>query len=119
MSKDYYYLQKTKKYFEERGYLVEKSEKTYRVYKEEEDRVIFVKADMFCSDLIAMSNENVCFVQVKANKGDISKAIKKYKKLKRPKCRCVKFLVVAWEPRKKEPFIIDIDDVGEIRWKSR
>ena len=114
MGKDYYYLRKTIDYFKERGYEVEKLEKTYRVYDEEKDSVIFVKRDIFCSDLLAMNENEVIFIQLKTNKSDISKGIKAYKRMKRPVGRWnIKFWVVSWEKRKKNPIIVDVDEVLE------
>ena len=114
MAKDYYYLRKTIDYFKEKGYEVEKLEKTYRVYDEEKDSVIFVKRDIFSSDLLAMNENEVIFIQLKTNKSDISKGIKAYKRMKRPVGRWnIKFWVVSWEKRKKDPIIVDVDEVIE------
>lgn len=112
MGKDYYYLRKTKKYFEDKGYIVEKLEKAYRVYKD--GKVIFVKTDIFNSDLLAMNEREVIFIQLKTNKGHLSEGIKKYKKMERPVSQAgVKFWVISWEKGKKEPIIIDVDEVEE------
>jgi len=114
MAKDYYYLRKTIDYFKKKGYEVEKLEKTYRVYDKKRNNVIFVKQDIFNSDLLAMNENEVIFIQLKTNKSDISKGIKAYKRMKRPVGKWnIKFWVVSWEKRKKNPIIVDVDEVLE------
>lgn len=109
MAKDYYYKKKTKDYFEKLGYSVEYLEKMHRIYDRNKNKVLFVKKDLFNSDLLAMNEKEIIFIQLKSNKAHVSEGIKAYKKMKRPINESIKFWVVYWE--KGKPVFVDVNEV--------
>ena len=48
-----YYKLKTKKWYEKQDYAVESIEKSYRIYDRDNDKIIFVKKDLWGGDLVA------------------------------------------------------------------
>ena len=69
--------------------------------------IIFIKRDLFASDLLAMNEEKIIFIQSKLGKKNIADAFKKYKELKTP--TGVKKWIVVWEIRVREPEIIEVE----------
>jgi len=98
-----YYRLKTKKWFEKEGYLVENLEKSQRIFTKK--GVIFIKKDIWGSDLIAKNNKEIIFIQVKSNRTDINKGIKEIEGTVWPEF--IKRVIVIWEPRAREPEIIN------------
>ena len=102
-SKGNYYRLRTKKWLEEKGYLVENAEKSQRIVTKDrttgELKVLFIKKDIWGADLIARNAESLVFVQVKANKGDISKGMKELSRGPWPPS--VGRWVAYWPPRRR------------------
>lgn len=106
-----YYKYKTKKWFEKQGYCCDYLEKLQRVYSN--GQLIYVKRDLFASDILAFNQNEIIFCQVKSGKKDtginIKKAIEEFSKYPFPKF--VKKWIVLWRERQQEPDIIDVDEV--------
>jgi len=101
-----YYKLKTKKWLTEQGYQCDYLEKLGRIFNPKTKSVIFVKRDMFASDILAMSKDDLIFVQVKFGKKNIASAYKEFDKYVFPSF--VKKWIVVWELRAREPEIIEI-----------
>lgn len=97
VKKGNYYKYKTKKYFVDRGYVVEYSEMYLNKGK------FMVKKDLFFSDLIAVRSDRVIFIQSKVNKKNLADARTKYKTLSVPPN--VYKVIIIWEPKIKTPTI--------------
>jgi hypothetical protein len=69
-------------------------------------RMIPQKKDQFASDLLAVSEDEIIFVQVKMGKNHVSEARKAFDQFVFP-CFAQKW-IVAWEPRVREPIIIKV-----------
>ncbi|KKL17095.1 hypothetical protein LCGC14_2489020, partial [marine sediment metagenome] len=67
MSKGSYYVTKTIAFYRSQGYHVEKLEKLMRIVTKDK-RVVFIKRDLFGCDVLAVSEEEILFIQVKSNK---------------------------------------------------
>lgn len=104
VQKGNYYRLKTKKHLEADGYEVVNMEQSQRIWTKK--GTIFIKKDIWGADLCAKNDKEIIFIQVKANKGDISKGIKELKKTVWAKF--IKLWVVYWQPRAREPEIIEI-----------
>lgn len=115
MKKGNYYKKKTKEWLEKEGFYCEYLEKLQRIYTQ--GRIIYVKRDLFGSDLLAMNGEKIVFVQVKSgskNTGiNYKKAIEEFKKYPFP--NFVDRWIIIWKERQKEPEIIDLKDINERR----
>ena len=101
-SKGTYYANKTKKYFETLGYQVVKAEISKMQWIG--GHTIMGHTDIWASDLIAMSEKEIIFIQVKTHITDVSHAKKDFDKIIWAKC--VKKYIVRWELRAREPIII-------------
>ena len=105
-----YYLLKTRDWFKDKGYEVEIIEKTQRIVTKD-DRgkqfVMFMKKDLWGGDLVARNRDELIWVQVKSNKGDIGRGIKQLSEDDNWPDN-VKRLVVCWEPRVREPEIVEV-----------
>lgn len=93
-----YYRRKTKQWLEEQGYTVMTTEISTKRKTH----------DVFGCDLMAMNGKHLVGIQVKSNKGDISKGVKELKVWPWPKCKCIKLWVVHWPTRAKEPVIREV-----------
>ena len=107
MTKGNYYKYKSKKWLEEKGYKVEYLEKLQRIYDKKNNKVIFVKVDLFASDILAISKDEIIFVQVKLNKKNIAEAIKEFNKYPFP--NFATRWVLVWTPRVGEPEIVNVE----------
>lgn len=101
-----YYVGRTILYLKKYGYLVEKMERS--IPMRFGGRLKMIRSDIWFSDLIALSSENIILVQVKFNsKGNegnnISTAKKNYRTLPSP-IGLLKW-VVEWNPGMSEPKI--------------
>jgi hypothetical protein len=121
MTKGNYYKRKTKDFFVKQGYVVEYMEKLQRIVttgedkkgKEKKQKLIWVKKDLFASDLLAIGNGEVIFIQVKSgNKTtgiNIKKAVEEFNRYPFPDF--VKRYIVVWRERQRDPEIIDTFEV--------
>ena len=105
-----YYLLKTRDWFRDLGYEVEIVEKTQRIVTKDskgKQFVLFSKKDLWGGDLVARNREELIWIQVKSNKGDIGRGIKQLAEDDNwPES--VKRWVVLWEHRAKEPEIVEV-----------
>ena len=102
-----YYKLRTKKWLESEGYQVGTLEKMFRIYDEKKKMALFVKRDQFASDLLAVSDKEVIFVQVKFNtaRGKTAEAIREFNKFSFPKF--VSKWIVIWQKGASEPEIVE------------
>lgn len=102
-----YYKLKTKAWLEEKGFQIATMEKYRRVFSD--GKVIMIKQDQFASDLLAVNDKEIIFVQVKYNRGrksnNVAEAIKNFHKFTFPDF--VKKWIVVWGYREREPEIIE------------
>ena len=107
-----YYLIKSRDWMRDKGYEVEIVEKTQRIVTREpngKQHVLFAKRDLWGADLVARNKEEIIWIQVKSNRGDIAKGIKQLSVDDLwPEDSCVKRWVVYWEPRTREPEIVEV-----------
>ena len=110
VQKGTYYKGRTKKWLEEQGYSVGSLEKMMCVKKN-----IFIKKDQFASDLLAVGNGQVIFVQVKSGKTALYKvkeAIREFAKFDFPEF--ADRWVVCWVERVRKPIIVDIKNIPAV-----
>lgn len=85
-------------------------EKTQRIVTKDDKGkqfVLFSKKDLWGGDLVARDKEEMIWIQVKSNKCDIATGIKQLSEDDEwPEF--VKRWVVYWEPRTREPEIIEV-----------
>ena len=103
-SKGNYYKLRTKRWLEKKGYQVSFLERLQRIYVK--GKVIFIKKDQMASDLLAVSESEIIFVQVKLNRNNIAQAVKEFSKFEFP--AFVGKWIVVWEVRAREPEIIEV-----------
>jgi hypothetical protein len=113
-SKGNYYKIKTKRWFEEKGYLCEYLEKLQRIVTKDKksgnEKIIWIKRDLFYSDGIAiLPDKEIIFWNSKFGKSNIAEGFKNYNNLKLPKIPQIKKWLVVWEVRKQEPEIIECE----------
>lgn len=105
-----YYRLRTKKWLQAHGWTVENAEKRQRVVTKDrlsgEDRVLFIAKDLWGADLVAINGEEILFVQVKSNPGDIAKGMREL--VRHPYPPSVRLWVVYWVPRSREPEIHEV-----------
>ena len=110
IKKGNYYRLRTKKWFEDHGYCVEVLERRKGVFikdkKTGQGKIIFTATDIFGSDLLAMKETEIIFIQVKTHQGDVLKGLNEF--LKYPFPSFVKRQVVRWELRAREPEIKEL-----------
>ena len=103
VQKGSYYKARTKKWLEGKGYQVGFLERMFMLYIK--GKMIPIKRDQFGSDLLAISKDELIFVQVKLNKKNIAGAYKEFDSFIFPPF--AKKWIVVWTPRVKEPEVID------------
>ena len=91
-----YYRNRTRQWLEQEGWTVAVAETNYGVYTG--DRVVYVKRDLWGGDLIAKNEEEIVWVQVKANDGDVAAGAKQL--LAAGPWPGVSLWVVYWPPRR-------------------
>jgi len=101
-----YYRRKTVNWLKDLGFQVETLEKLQRVYTG--GKILFLKKDIWGSDLIAMNQDKLVFVQVKLNKKNISSAKIEFNKYIWPKCNKIEKWIVVWTPKQKQPEVIKL-----------
>jgi hypothetical protein len=108
-SRGNYFKSKTKKYFQAKGYTCEYIE-TYATYWNPATRSRgFIKRDNFASDGIAMNNQEIIFWNSVLNRKNISEHVKRYLEFTWPASPAIRRMVIVWEPRKKEPELIEVN----------
>lgn len=109
MNKGNYYKLRTKKWLEKKGYSVAIMEKMFRIFnRQNPEKIIYTKTDQMGSDLLAMNSEQLIFVQVKYNtaRGKVNEAIREFAKYPFPDF--VDRWIVIWEPKGREPEIVEV-----------
>lgn len=108
IQKGNYYRLKTKKWLERRGYFVETVEKRASVHVGA-GRIVYVTRDLWGADLLAsnLDPEELLVVQVKGNKGDISKGVHELRAGKWPISK-VRRIVVWWPHMAREPHVVEV-----------
>jgi hypothetical protein len=104
-----YYKTKTKKWFKEKGYLCEYLERLQRITRENNKGIkqtIYIKRDIWGADGMAMNEEEIIFWNSKKGKAHLSSGKKEFTKYPYPPY--IKRWLIVWEPRVKEPKIIEI-----------
>ena len=128
MNKGNYYKKKTKDWLVKEGYTCEYLEKLQRIFippkkgeklekkkqfSKRTGKLLYVKRDLFASDILAMKRDKVIFVQVKSGgKGtgiNIKGAIEEFNKYPFP--NFIDRWIVIWKDKEKEPEIVDIKEV--------
>ena len=104
-----YYKYKTKKYLEDKGYDVDFLERYIRWLDKKTNSVKMFKKDIFSSDIIAMNENELIFIQVKQGKKNIAEAIKKFNTYHFPKF--VGLYIYVWDKGYKEPEILDVREI--------
>jgi len=106
-NKGNYYKLRTKKWLKEKGYEVSTMERMQRIVNEKNGEVLFIKKDQLGSDLLATNSEQIIFIQVKLNRNNVAEGVKELAKQKLPSF-CERWVVI-WEPRAREPEIIEVE----------
>ena len=107
VQKGTYYKGRTKKCLEGQGYSVGTLDKMMCVKKN-----IFIKKDQFASDLLAVGNGKVIFVQVKSGETALYKvkeAVREFEKFDFPEF--ADRWVVCWAERVRKPIIVDVKNI--------
>ena len=105
-----YYMMKTRDWLKKLGYQVEIVEKTQRIVTKDDKGkqfVLFSKKDLWGGDLVARNKEELIWIQVKSNKGDIGRGIKQLSEDEDWPDH-IKRWVICWEPRQREPEIVEV-----------
>ena len=115
-----YYVNRTKQWLEDQGYMVERVEHSERIMvrdrKTGELKVIFRKRDLWGADICCRNEEHMIFVQVKSNRGQVSDGIKQLSVGPWP--RYIGRWVVWWPLRRRMddgPEIVEVDKLQEVR----
>ena len=98
-----YYRLKTKHFYEAEGYEVANAE--VKKPMPIKGRMVWIATDIFASDLIAMNGKEILFIQVKTNRGDVSKAVAEFAKHQFPPT--IRKIVVCWPERASVPEIFE------------
>jgi len=107
-AKGNYYKLRTKKWLEAKGYAVAFMERVMWIPpKEPGGRMIPVKKDQFGADLLAVTATEIVFVQVKLNRNNIAAGRHEFAKFTFP--TTTQQWIVIWEPRQREPEIIEME----------
>lgn len=104
-NKGNYYKLRTKKWLEKKGYQVAFLERMMWIFTKDK-KMIPIKKDQFGSDLLAVNEDQIIFVQVKFNRSNVADAHKEFAKYTFPKF-ADKWIVV-WEVRAREPEVIEV-----------
>lgn len=112
-TKGTYYRKRTKEWFDKRGYRTEYLEKYSRGFLK--GRVFIMKKDLFASDGLSIGNGEIIFWNSKLGRDHISHGIKDFKKIGFPKCPQIKVWLVIWEPNARDPDIVDVNEVEDVK----
>jgi len=112
-----YYRTRTKKWLVREGYDVVVTEVTQRVTRKDRETgelsTIFIKHDLWGADLLAINDERIVAVQVKANAGDISRGLKELAGAPWSRSRSVEMWCVHWPARRLMTQGPDVHEVQE------
>jgi len=103
VNKGNYYKLKSRDWLRGKGYTVEIIEKVQRIFKD--GKVIFAKRDLFGADLMACNETETILANSVLNRKNIASHIQQFHKFPGGG---LKRWIVVWEPRVKEPEIIEI-----------
>lgn len=109
VSKGRYHSNRTKEFFVGQGYDVEPLEVKTRVYRGEGE-FFFKTRDIWGCDLMAKSEDEILFIQVKANGGHVSKGVRELERTQWPPG--VRVVVVHWPPRRR---MVEGPDIHEVQ----
>lgn len=103
-----YYARRSKEWLEKQGWVVAKTETSKNC------GAFTIRQDLWGSDYMAINGKEIMFIQVKfladeKDTGSVSHAKAEFNKYPFPKC--VKRVVHLWRLRKKEPIIIEVEDI--------
>ena len=110
-NKGNYYKTKTKKWLEADGYVVEYLEKLQHIFTK--GKVIYIKRDLLAADGLAINDTEFILWNSITNRGDIAKHIKRFKEYPCP--AFIKRYIILWEPRAREPELIEVDIAEVLR----
>jgi hypothetical protein len=77
VKKGNYYKSKTRDFLKKQGYAVETMER-YTQFVKDGKRIMF-KRDIFASDLLAMNENDIIFVQVKLGRKNIASVLRRFR----------------------------------------
>jgi hypothetical protein len=109
VSRGNYYKLRTKRWLEQKGYQVAFLERVLWIRK------VPVKHDQFASDLLAMNEDSLIFVQVKLNRANVARAREEFRR--HVFAPGAQRWIVVWEPRAREPDILDCTEDGQ-HWRK-
>ena len=109
-SKGNYYKKKTKDFYIGQGYHTEILEISKRVYLGPDKPLVNVKYDILGADGVSASDTEFILWNSITNRSDIGKHIKRFKAIPCP--RFIKRYLILWEPRAREPELIEVDTEG-------
>ncbi len=107
VKKGNYYKSKTRDFLKKQGYAVETMER-YTQFVKDGKRIMF-KRDIFASDLLAMNENDIIFVQVKLGRKNIASGIKAFQDISFPPH--VKKQIFVWEQGRGMPEVIEEENV--------
>ena len=109
-NKGNYYKLKTRDWLRAKGYHVELMERQQRVTVEDKKtrafKVVWIRKDILGADLIAVNDIETILVGSVLGKQNIARNLKKFKEY--PSGGMKRWLVV-WEPRIKEPELVEVE----------
>ena len=114
ITKGNYYMTKTKKFYINQGYAVEKIEHINSIFIPEKDdkpaHTIYIKKDLWGGDLVAVKKDTdeIIWISCKSNPGDIRDGILELEKSPLP--AKVRKIVAYWPLRAREPEITEIEE---------
>ena len=109
-----YYKRRTIKWLKDLGYQAESVEKLQRIVTKG-GRMVFLKKDIFASDGIAIGKGEVIFWNSILTRHNLAEHIRNYLAVPFPACEHLKQWVLVWEVRAKEPEVVDVADVKEVK----
>lgn len=113
-----YYVHKTKKWLEARGFKPVNSEIVEKLQRITIGRkVIWGKKDLFGADIVVTNKDVMLFCQSKLGKGNVSEAFKTFEKYEFP-C-CVKKLIFVWKKYGREPLVIQVMNAEQEERKEK
>ena len=119
-----YFVLRTRKWLESRGYEVGKVEQLSRFVKKTRDEATGViteevrwsKRDLWGADLVARNRDRLLWIQVKSCAEDVTKGMKALGRGPWPKSKEIELWVVWWPLRRRSALgpIIEVVEIGEV-----